>query len=88
VSDSLTPTERSQRARLASHTSWSKTRDPAARTQPARDKFAERFLDEVDPERVLPEGERNRRAASARKAYFARLALASATARRRKAVAS
>jgi hypothetical protein len=46
-----------------------------------------RFLDEVDPDRVLPEAERRRRAESARKVYYQRLALASAKARaRRKAV--
>jgi hypothetical protein len=45
----------------------------------------ERFYDEVDPERVLPEAERELRAQSARKAYFSRLAMKSAKARRRKA---
>jgi hypothetical protein len=52
-------------------------------TQPARDKFNQRFLDQVDPERVLPEAERQRRAEQARKAYFTRLALKSAVARRK-----
>jgi hypothetical protein len=40
-----------------------------------------RFLDEVDPERQLPEPERLRRAECARRAFFQRLALKSAQAR-------
>jgi len=46
-----------------------------------------RFIDEVDPGRVLPEADRLRRAESARKAYFASLALKSAKARRARAEA-
>jgi hypothetical protein len=42
----------------------------------------ERFVDEVDPNRVLSPPERQRRAEQARKAYFTRLALKSAQARR------
>jgi hypothetical protein len=41
----------------------------------------ERFEDQVDPERKLPVVERDRRAVAARRAYFARLAYASAKAR-------
>ena len=43
-------------------------------TKNARAKFDQRFIDEVDPDRVLPESERLRRAEHARKAYFTRLA--------------
>ena len=82
---SMSQAEKRLRGQVAANTSWSNTTDPSARTRPARDKFAERFIDEVDPERTLPEAERHRRAESARRAYFARLALASAKARRRKA---
>lgn len=57
------------------------THDPRETTAKAREAFLSRFLDEVDPERILPEGERLRRADYARKAYFTRLALASARAR-------
>jgi hypothetical protein len=42
-----------------------------------------RFEDEVDPNRVLSEAERQRRAEQAKKAYFTRLALRSVQARRR-----
>jgi hypothetical protein len=80
----LSPSERVLRARLAAHASWANTADPAARTKPGRDAALARFEDEVDPDRVLPETERLRRANSARKAYFTRLALKSAQARRRR----
>lgn len=52
-------------------------------TAPARDRFLQRFLDQVDPDRTLPEAERNRRAEHARKAYFSALALKSSVARQR-----
>ncbi len=71
------------RARLASHASWAQTSDPSARTAPARQKFLDRFEREVDPDGTLPPAERARRAEHARKAYFTRLALASAKARRK-----
>ncbi|MPZ51078.1 MAG: hypothetical protein GEU75_17565 [Dehalococcoidia bacterium] len=50
----------------------------------ARRAFARRFEDQVDPERKLPEAERQRKAEAAKKAYMARLALKSAEARRNK----
>lgn len=56
-------------------------RDSRELTVKARAAFENSFLDAVDPERRLPEKERNRRAAHARTAYFSRLALASAKAR-------
>ena len=81
--DSLTPSERSLRARLASFASWANTSDPASRTAPARAAADRRFEDQVDPDHVLPEAERLRRAEAARKAYFTGLAFKSAKARRR-----
>jgi len=54
-------------------------------TANARAKFLQRFFDEVDPDRILPESERLRRAEHARSAYFTKLALLSAQARRKKA---
>ena len=59
------------------------THDSREITRPARERFLARFLDEVDPDRALPEPERLRRAEAARKAYFAQLALKSARARTR-----
>ena len=79
------PGERVLVSTLAAHTSWARTPDRPARTAPARAAFDERFLNVVDPKRELSEDERKRRAASARKAYFARLTLKSIQARRAKA---
>jgi hypothetical protein len=61
------------------------THDPRETTKKARAAFDARFLREVDPEGVLPEEERHRRAQYARKAYFAQLARRRAAARRRRA---
>lgn len=78
------PTERVLRARMAAHMSWANTSDRTARTEPGRKALRSKFEREVDPEGVLPEAERQRRAESARKAHFTRLALKSAQARRRR----
>lgn len=80
----LDPTERTLRARLGAHKSWANTPDPASRTAKARAAANARFEKEVDPDGVLPPGERARRAEHARKAWFTSLALKSATARRKK----
>lgn len=85
MSETLTPAQRSLRARIASHASWAKTADPTARTRPGLDKFLERFENEVDPDRTLEPAERARRAEHARKAYFSSLALKSAKARQHRA---
>ena len=69
--------------RIAAEISWSRTSDRQARTQPGRDKFLERFEREVDPEGILPDPERKRRAEHAKKAYMLRLAKRSARARKR-----
>ncbi len=76
----LSPSERTQRARLAAHSLHA---GGGTNTAPAREKFLERFEHQVDPDRVLDPAERAKRAAHARKAYFARLALKSAQARRK-----
>lgn len=64
------------------------THDPRETTKNARAAFLSRFLDEVDPDRVLPEPERLRRATAARRAYFLQLAVKSASARSKKSRAS
>lgn len=69
-------------AQIASNTSWAKPQDRSARTAPAREKSLARFENQVDPEGKLDEAERARLATHARKAYFAKLALKSAQARR------
>ena len=58
------------------------THDPCVTTARARAVFLARFEAEVDPDGVLDPEERRRRALAARRAYFARLALRSAQARR------
>lgn len=79
----LTPDQVSLRARLAAHSLHAKVVDPSAHTAPARRAFLDRFEREVDPDGLLDPAERARRAEHAKKAYFLRLALASATARRK-----
>ncbi len=74
--------DRSLIARLAAHESWARTADPSARPEPARRALLDRFEREVDPDGVLPPDERARRAAHARSAYFSRLSLSAAKARR------
>ncbi len=79
----MSPAERTLRAQIGAHESWSRTPDRSARTAPARAAALARFEALVDPDGVLPEAERHRRAEHARKAYFLKLALKSAQARRK-----
>ncbi len=51
-------------------------------TRAARAAHDKKFIDKVDPDRVLSAAERDRRVEAARKAHFTRLALRSAEARR------
>ena len=85
MAESLTADQRALRSSIAAHESWANTTDPSARTEPARKAFLRRFEDQVDPDRVLPDDERIRRAESARKAHFQRLAFQSARSRAAKA---
>jgi hypothetical protein len=59
-------------------------RDPRQYTAAARKRFLARFEDQVDPERRLPEAERERRTEAARRQYFTQLAYRSAKARKAK----
>jgi hypothetical protein len=81
-----TQAERQLRARIAAHESWANTSDRSARTAPARAALMARFEREVDPAGTLPPEERARRAEHKRRAYFQRLALMSAKARRAREV--
>lgn len=87
-SSPLSPEQRSLRAKLAAHTLHSQVADPAAHTAPARLAFLDRFDREVDPDGILSPLDRQRRAAHARKAYFAKLALKSAQARGKRGTAA
>ena len=80
----VTPQQRALRARLAAHALHAKVADPAAHTAPARRAFMDRFEREVDPDGILPPEQRARMAEHAKKAFFTRLAMASAKARSKK----
>lgn len=60
------------------------THDSRRTSAAGRRAFLDRFEREVDPDGTLPPAERSRRAEHARRAYFAGLALKSATARRKR----
>lgn len=76
--------EASLRGRIGAHALHARY-DARQTTAAARRAFLDRFDREVDPDGVLSLEERARRASHARKAHFARLALASAKSRRRHA---
>lgn len=77
----VSATERSLQARAAAYRMHS-LHDGRQVTANARRAFNDRFAHQVDPENVLSEAERSRRAESARKAYFSSLAARSVRARR------
>jgi hypothetical protein len=79
----LTPAQRIVRARIAAHARWAKEPDRLAATAPGRRAAFEKLLDEVDPERTLPEAERLKRARNAQKAQLERIRLAASRKRRR-----
>ena len=66
----LSETERRARARMGGHAVRAQGR---VNTVPARQAQLDRFVDQVDPDRILPEKERAKRAESARLLYFERL---------------
>lgn len=82
----MDPQDRSLRASLAAHTSWANTLDPTSRTAKARAAANGRF--EKQARELHPDATDDQIARTAehlRKAYFKRLALASAKSRRAKA---
>ena len=68
----MTPEQRILRARIGAYSLHAQGR---TNTGPARAAFLAKFEAEVDPDNKLPPQERQRRAAAARKAHFAKLAL-------------
>jgi hypothetical protein len=76
----LTPEQRSLRGRIAANTRWSRE-DGKANAQRAQAGLLAKFVGQVDPDRVLPEDERLRRAEAARRAHMQRLAFLSSKAR-------
>src|SRR5215218_1322349 len=79
--DRIDPGERALRARIAAHAMHGR-HDARQTTAKARAAFLARFERLADPEGRLPAAERQRRAQQLRSAYFTRLALVSAKARR------
>jgi hypothetical protein len=71
----LTPEQRSLRAQIAANARWSRE-DGTHQGEILRRGFLKKFIDEVDPDRSLPENERIRRAENALKAHMLRLSLA------------
>jgi IS5 family transposase len=68
---SLSPAERTERARIAAHTRWAKEPDRLAATAPGRRAMFEHFERQVDPEGVLAPDVRAKLAENARKAQLA-----------------
>jgi hypothetical protein len=66
----------------AARRSWANTPDRTARTAPARAAQLARYLDQVDPDRVLPEDERARQVELARRAWYAAIGRLGARANR------
>lgn len=89
--------EKTLLARAAAHEKWARCEDPKTATAPARAAFQKKFLDVADPDGSLRlrisklsgieqenlERQLVARVEHARKAYYTRLALASARARRK-----
>jgi hypothetical protein len=80
----VTETERSLRARSAVLHSWARTADFSLRTKPGRDAAWRKLCDEVDPDHVLSEAERAKRADYLRRARMTNLSRLAAKARRAK----
>jgi hypothetical protein len=76
-----TPEQRRRHAKLAALSRWSRDDAPRAGTEKAREAFIERFERQVDPNHVLPEGQRRRAAKNALAEHMLRLSLAAARAR-------
>lgn len=79
-------TQRRIASQVGAHESWARTTDRTARTAPARKAFEDRFAAQVRAEFPnLDDAEVATRAEHLKKAYYLRLALASAKARKAKA---
>ncbi|WKU03862.1 hypothetical protein [Micromonospora sp. HUAS LYJ1] len=81
------PSATSEVASLAAHVKWATCPDRTAATAAARASFAARWERQVDPDGTLDPAIRAERAAEAKRAHFAELALKSADVRRAKAAA-
>lgn len=81
--DPLTPTQRSLRAQIAAHESWGNTSDRTARTEPGREAFMSKFVEEARQRHPDADDKTITRAAeSLKQAHFKRMAFRSAKARK------
>jgi hypothetical protein len=83
VFESMTPEQRALRARLASHSSWAQTANRRARTKPGSQALLAKLAAEVDPDGLMSPEDRAKAVENAKSAYFSRLALKAAAARKR-----
>lgn len=74
-------------ATVAAHARWARTEDRTSATLKARQAAADRFEKQVDPDGKLPPATRAKLAASARKAFYQKMALRSAQVRRERQAA-
>jgi hypothetical protein len=74
------------RASAAAYTRWSR-QDPKPALARVRVGYDLKWINQVDPDRVLPEAERNRRARAAMRAHMQLMALRSAKVRAAKRAA-
>jgi hypothetical protein len=81
----MTRKDASLLASIAANERWAHTSDRVSATAPARAGLDARFEQEIDPNGTLDPAERAKRVAAKRRAYFKRLALASAASRRQAA---
>ena len=79
-----TPAERRLISKKAAHTRWAQTPDRLGAMAPARRGFEEKLARQVDPDGKMSQAERAKAVESARKAFYADMALKSAVARRKK----
>jgi hypothetical protein len=75
---SLTPEQRVLRSRIGGLAKSAKF-DPREATEPARVGWRAKWLREADPDGVLPDAERERRADALMRAHMSRLALSRST---------
>src|SRR6185312_7010742 len=81
----LSPGQRTERAKIAANARWGREIDRLAATKPGRDAAFQKLLREADPEGVLSEAERLKRAKNLRAEQMARIRLAASKARYRRA---
>lgn len=81
ASKTLTPQQRALRASIAANARWARDGDRKANGERGQAGLQGRFEREVDPDGILPEKERKRRAENARREYMKRLAYKSSRAR-------